>query len=136
MGLPYTITAINDIPLSDNVTNILQGLRGRTLSERSLVEIALNAEDVDVTVAITVGATEVMPANSRITLQATVGVLPIFPDDIIASTFGKKGDEIIIAGVNADAAAAAELRAVVRVTPISDVALRNAVKMAAGTLGA
>lgn len=128
MAGPYTITQIFDIPLSDNIDDLLTGKRGRVLPEASLVEVALNVEDVDVSVGVLIGATDALSAGSRVTLQATVGVMPIFPDDAIIRTFGDAGDEIIISAVNADAAAAREVRAVVRVTPIDDVMLMNAVK--------
>jgi len=132
MASPYTIVAIEDIPLSDSVEDLFLGKRGRRLVEPAYVEIALNAEDVDVTTGVTVGTTEILSAGSRVTLQATVGVLPIFPDDVLVRTFGGDGDEIIVSGVNADAVAAAELRAVAQVTAISDVALRRAVLQGVG----
>jgi len=130
MAGPYTITAINDIPLSDNIDDLLTGKRGRVVAEPSLVEIALNVEDVDVTVGVLIGSTDALSAGSRVTLQATAGVMPIFPDDAIIRTFANAKDEIIISAVNADAAAAREVRAVIRVTPIDDVMLMNAVKQA------
>jgi len=133
MASPYTITAINDIAISGRVNDLFQGIRGRILTEPALVEIAYNAEDVDITVGTTLGPTEVLPAGSRVTLQATVGVLPILPDDVLVSSFGGATDEIIVSGVNADAAAARELRAVARVTAITDVALRRAVLQSTGT---
>jgi len=126
MGSPYTLVAISDIPATDNVEDLFVGKRGRRLTDAALVEIAINGEDVDLTAGATVGTTEILSAGSRITLQATVGILPIFPDDVLISTFGNSGDEIIVSGVNADAAVAAELRAVAQVTAISDVALRRA----------
>jgi len=134
MGSPYTIVAIEDIPLSDSVEDLFQGKRGRRLTEPALVEIALNAEDVDVTAGATLGSTEILSAGSRVTLQATVGILPVFPDDVLIQSFGGVGDEIIVSGVNADAAAAAELRAVAKVTAISDVALRRAVLQGVGAV--
>jgi len=134
MGSPYTITAISDIPLSDNVEDLFSGKRGRRLVEPALVELALNAEDVDVTAGSTLGSTEILSAGSRVTLQATVGILPVFPDDVLIRSFGGTGDEIIVSGVNADAAAAAELRAVAQVTAVSDVALRRAILQGVGAV--
>ncbi len=134
MASPYTITAISDIPLSDSVGDLFAEKRGRRLVEPALVEIALNAEDVDVTAGATVGATEVLSAGSRVTLQATVGILPVFPDDVLIQTFGNTGDEIIVSGVNADAVAAAELRAVAKITAVSDVALRRAILQGIGAV--
>lgn len=134
MGAPYTLTAISDVPLSDRDDDLLDGKRGRTLTEPSLVEIALNAEDVDITMGATIGATEVLPSGSRVTLQTTVGVLPIFPDDVLVQSFGNVGDEIIIGAVNADAAAAQEARVVVRVTAIEDVDLVRVLKQSTGAV--
>lgn len=133
-GAPYTLTAIIAVPLSDRDDDLLDGKRGRTLTEPSLVEIALNAEDVDITMGATVGPTEVLPSGSRVTLQATVGVLPVFPDDVLVQTFGSVGDEIIIGAVNADAAAAREARVVVRVTAIEDVDLVRVLKQSTGAV--
>jgi len=134
MASPYTITAIFDIPLSDSADDIFSGKRGRRLIEPALVEIALNAEDVDVTAGVTLGATEVLSAGSRVTLQATVGLLPLFPDDVLIQSFGNGSDEIIVSGVNADSGAARELRAVAKVTAVSDVALRRAVLQGVGAI--
>ncbi len=132
MGNPYTMVAISDVPLSGADNDLLDGLRGRTLVEPSLVEIALNTEDVDVTFGVTIGATEALPSLSRATLQATVGVLPVFPDDVLIRTFGDVGDQIIISAANADAIAPMEARAVVRVTAVEDVDLVKVVQQSAG----
>lgn len=128
MGRPYSMTVINDVALASTVQNILAGLRGRTLQNSSMVEVFMNAEDVDMSVGVTVGATEALPAGSRVTLNATVGVMPSTRDDRVVRTFGNRGDEIVIQAVNGDAAAAAEIRAIVWVTEIDDVALANAIE--------
>ncbi len=128
MGRPYAMTVINDIALASTVQNVLAGLRGRTLQNRSMVEVFVNVEDVDVSLGITVGATEALPAGSRATLNATVGDMPSTRDDRVVRTFGNAGDEIVIQGVNGDAAAAAELRVIVWVTEVDDVALVNAME--------
>jgi len=129
MGRPYSMTVIEDIPLGGGTSENLLGVRrGRTLSGPSLVEIFLNAEDVDVTFGVTVGATEALPAGSRVTLNAVVGVMPSTRDDKVVSTFGNKGDEIVIQVVNNDAVAAAEARAIVWVTELDDVTLKRFVR--------
>jgi len=135
MGIPYTMTAISDVPLSDSDNDLLDGQRGRTLSAPSLVEIAMNAEDVDITMGVLVGATDALTSGSRVTLQATVGVLPIFPDDVLVQTFGNIGDEIIINARNADAAAAREARVAVRVTEVEDVDLIRVLRQSVGITG-
>lgn len=135
MAEPYTLTAISDVPLSDSDNDLLDGQRGRTLTEPSLVEIALNAEDVDVSMSVTIGAVDVLSAGSRVTLQATVGVLPSLRDDVLVRSFGFAGNEIIIGARNADAAAAREARVIVRVTAVEDVDLMKVVQLATGEIG-
>ncbi len=124
----YTLTAVNDIALSASITNLFADQGGRVLAEPSLVTIALNGEDVDVSAGIRLGPTEVLSAGSRVTLQPVVGTLTILPDDIIAQVIGERGDELIISGRNADAAAARELRGVAIFTPISDVDIQKALQ--------
>jgi len=122
MGRPYSITQVSSIPLSDAIQNIIEGIAGRTLAEDSLVEVAANMGDADVSMQMTIGGDQVLPAGP-VNLEAGAGVLPSVRDDLIISTFGKAGDEMIIRGQNDDAAAAAQLRVVIRVTPIDDVVL-------------
>jgi len=128
----YTLRAINDIPLSDNIDNLFADQGGRVLQELSLVLIYLNAEDVDVTAGIRIGNTEVMKPLSRITLQSTVGVMPIIPDDLVCSVMAQGGDEIIVSANNADAAAAAEIRGTMLVIPGEDVAIQQALAAQVG----
>lgn len=129
---PYTITAIEDIPLSDSNDNILLGKRGVTLTEAAIVLIALNRETVDVTAGVTIGTTDVLSAGSPVTVQAVVGVMPVLPDDIIVTSMGQNQDDIIVSGRNADAAVARELRAIVKVIAIEDQALLEAVSRVQG----
>jgi len=122
MAVPVAFTVINDIPLSKSVVDIALGFPGAILAEDSLVIIALNGETVDIRAQVSVGGNQVLPESS-VTVQATVGVLPITPDDVIIATFGKKGNAITIRGTNLDAAAARELRAKVQTFPTSDIML-------------
>jgi len=124
----YSLIAINDIAISSAIPNLFADQGGRILAEPSLVTVALNGEDVDISAGIRIGPTEVLAANSRVTLQATVGVLPILPDDVVAQVIGEASDEIIVSGRNADAAAARELRGIVLVTPVSDVDIQKALQ--------
>jgi len=125
MARPYSITQVSSIPLSDAIQNIIEGIAGRTLAEDSLVEVAANMGDADVSMQMTIGGDQVLPAGP-VNLEAGAGVLPSVRDDLIISTFGKAGDEMIIRGQNDDAAAAAQLRVIIRVTPIDDVVLARA----------
>ncbi len=122
MAIPVAFTAVNDIPLSSTVEDIVANVPGAVLQEDSLVIIALNGETTDIRAQLSVGGNQVLP-RSRVTVQATSGVLPITPDDVIVATFGKKGEQITISGTNLDAAAARELRAKVQTFPTSDIML-------------
>ena len=120
MAAGYTITQIVDIALSDSEDNIILGKGVVKPTEPSLIEVYANVEDVDVTMGVRIGDTDVLQAGSRATLQALVGTMPSTRDDRIVSAIGQAGEEIIVSGRNADAAAAAELRVIILVTPIND----------------
>ncbi len=122
MARPVALTAVNDIPLSSSVDDIIANVPGSVLAEESLVIIALNGETVDVRAQISIGGAQILP-ESRVTVQATVGILPITPDDVVVASFGKKGEAITIRGTNLDAVAARELRAKVQTFPVSDIEL-------------
>lgn len=122
MARPYTIPVIEDIPLASTVQNLLEGRSGRVLDEPSRVRLYATRETVDVTVGMTLGREEVVPAGSVAALNATAGTLPSRQDDLLAETLGNGGDEIIVQGVNADGAAARELRLIVDVISIEDLA--------------
>lgn len=120
MGRPVAFTVVRDIPLSDTVVDIAANIPGSDISEASLVLIALNGETVDIRAQVSIGSAQVLP-ESRVTVQATVGVLPLTPDDILVTTLGNRGESITIKGTNLDAAAAREIRATVLVFPMSDI---------------
>jgi len=122
MAVPVALTAVEDIALSSSVQDILANIPGALLQEESLVVIAMNGETVDIRAQISVGGNQVLP-DSRVTVQATVGVLPVTPDDVIIATFGKAGEQITIRGTNLDAVAARELRAKVQIFPTADIEL-------------
>jgi len=123
MGSPYTIATLNDVPAA-TTENLLTGLRGRVLANPSRVQIALNSELATDRVSVLVGSDNVLD-NGRVTTVAGGGIMPVLPDDNVITTFGNAQDEIIINGFNS-AGAASEIRAIVRVTEIDDVALAKA----------
>lgn len=129
---PVSIAAIEDVPISGRIANVFANLAGRVLTEPSIVLIALNRETVDVLVGVSIGGTEVLPANSAVTVQATVGVMPVLPDDIIVTSGGQAADEIIISATNADGVAPREVRAIAKIIPIEDQALLQAVAAVQG----
>jgi len=120
MGRPVAFTVVNDIPLASTVVDIAANIPGADISEPSLVLIALNGETVDIRAQVSIGGAQVLP-ESRVTVQATVGILPVTPDDILVTTLGNRGESITIKGTNLDAAAAREIRASVLIFPMSDI---------------
>ncbi len=131
MAVPVAFTAVNDIPLADTVVDIVANVPGAILAEKSLVQVALNGETTDIRAQISIGGQQVLP-ESRVSVQATVGVLPVTPDDIIVTSFGFAGNQITIKGTNLDAAAARELRAKVQTFPTSDIQLMSQALRAVG----
>lgn len=121
MARPYTITIVNDIPSATTVQNLVEGRSGRVLDEPSRVKVWATRETVDVTMGFILGRQEVLPAGSVTNISTVIGSLPSRQDDEITSTFGDAGEEIIIQGVNADGAAARELRLLIDVTAVDDI---------------
>jgi len=113
---PYNISTINDLA-STLSANLLTGLKGRTLPMDAFIAIFANQEAVTGSWQVTIGSTEVVIPNTPATLQATVGVMPILPDDLLILTMGERGDEIIVNYTNGDGAAAREGRVKVFVIP-------------------
>ncbi len=134
MARPYTFQVINDIAAGGSETDILTQVSVAKITEMSLVEIFLNGETVSIEASAKIGADEVLPIGP-VTVEATVGVLPSLRDDRVVASFAQAGDTVSISGRNAGGAAG-ELRAIVRVTAIGDVALREAVEKQAGLQGA
>ncbi len=114
---PYNIATINDLAANGNA-NLLQGLKGRTLPMNAFVIAFANQEAVTGSWQVTIGATEVVIPNTPATLQATVGVMPVIPDDLLFLSMGEGGEEIIVNYSNGDGAAAREGRLSVFVVPI------------------
>jgi len=134
MPRPYTFQVINDIGAGASVVDILTEITVAKIAEMSLIEIFLNGEGVDVEASAKIGSDEVLTLGP-VTVEATVGVLPSLRDDRVVASFAQAGDSVSISGRNSNAAAQ-ELRAIVRVTAIGDVALREAVEKQAGLQGA
>lgn len=118
MSAPMAIRVIADLALSSRA-NLLAGIQGRVLVEDSLVAIYANQEAVTGEWQVTIGSNQALPAASPATLNATVGVMPIVPDDLLVATTGDKGQEIEIIYFNADLAAAREGRLIVQIVPIA-----------------
>lgn len=120
MARPVAFTVVRDIDAADTVVDIAANIPGADISEPSLILIALNGETVDIRAQVSIGGAQVLP-ESRVTVQATVGVLPVTPDDVLITTLGNAGESITIKGTNLDVAASRELRAKVEIFPMSDI---------------
>lgn len=116
---PTTFQTIFDVALSDTEPNIFVNIPESRITEASFIQISLNAESVDIRATVKVGSDEVLP-SSQLTVDATVGSFPSIRDDTIIESFAQAGDIISLAAVNSDAAAAREVRAIVRITSIGD----------------
>jgi len=113
----YSITGIESLPAGETVANIIKDKPGvKIASKRAAVDIFLSRQDADVQATVTVGGTNVFPTGP-VPLDTTAGVMPSTQDDLVISVIAVQGDEILIAGVNNNAAAQ-ELRALVKVMPI------------------
>lgn len=111
-----TITAIAIIPAGEDIDNVVKNKPGVTLALRSAVQIFLTRGSVDVLTTVTVGGSIVMP-QGPVNLNTNDGTIPSVEDDGIIEVIAQKGDEIIIAGTNANAADQ-ELRALVKIMPV------------------
>lgn len=131
MAVPVALTEVTDIPLSDSIVDVIANIPGAVLAEKSMVQIAINGETVDVRAQVSIGGQQVLP-ESRVTVQATVGVLPITPDDILVTSFGNANNQITVKGTNLDGAAAREIRIKVQTFPTSDIMLMSQALRAVG----
>ncbi len=131
MSVPVALTEVNDIPLSSTVVDVIANIPGSALAEKSLVQIAINGETVDIRAQVSVGGQQVLP-ESRVTVQATVGVLPVTPDDIVLTTFGEANNQITVKGTNLDGAAAREIRIKLQTFPTSDILMLSQALRAVG----
>lgn len=126
----YSLAKVESVPAGGVVNNIVKDLPGVKLAAASKVEIFLTREDVDVTIQVTVGGTNVYPQGPA-NINTVAGTLPSTQDDRLITVFARASDEILIAAFNANAAPK-EARALVKVLPIDDVILASAVRMRRG----
>jgi len=131
MAVPVALTEVNDIPLSSTVVDVIANIPGSVLAEKSLVQLAINGETVDIRAQVSIGGQQVLP-ESRVTVQATVGVLPVTPDDILITSFGLANNQITVKGTNLDGAAAREIRIKMQSFPTSDIQLMSQALRAVG----
>lgn len=118
MPIPSVITFRADLAIGASGVDVLQDFAQAQLKEAAVVQIFLNRESVDVQAQVKVGDVEVMPLGPM-AINATVGDVPLTPDDLILQTIGNAGDHIQILGTNVNAAAQ-EIGVIVRIIALVD----------------
>jgi len=124
----YSISKLEAIPLTGKVDNIVEGLQGITLRERSRVRVYLSREDVLVLAGVNIGGVQVLQSGSPVPLNTTTGEMPKIQDDLVVEVFANANDLIIISGTNENAANK-ELRVLIKILPVSDILLMAAINM-------
>lgn len=119
MGRPKTLVIIEDLAIGASGVDILREQADALLDEDSIVAIYENRESVDVTTQAKIGSDEVKPLGPS-AVNATVGDVPITPDDRTVFSLGRAGERIQIPATNANAAAQ-EARATVLIWSYADV---------------
>ncbi len=110
--MPY-LSDFRDLAIAGIVTNVLTGKFNRVLQENSKVSVAMTSELVSQFATVIVGRELLVDGQE---LPAT-NASPRNPEDIIAQTVGRAGEEIIIGARNGNAAAN-ELHTAVYIEPI------------------
>ncbi len=110
--MPY-LSDFQDIGIAGIVTNVLAGKFNRVLQENSKVSVAMTAELDSQFVTVIVGR-ELLVDGQEI---PNTNAAPRNPEDIIAQTVGRAGEEVII-GVRNGNVAANEVHTAVYIEPI------------------
>ncbi len=110
--MPY-LSDFRDLGIAGIVNNVLDGKFNRVLQENSKVTIAMTAELTSQFATVIVGRELLVDAQE---LPAT-NASPRNPEDIIAQTVGRAGEEVIIGARNGNVAAN-ELHTAVFIEPL------------------
>lgn len=110
--MPY-LSDFRDLGIAGIVANVLDGKFNRVLQENSKVTVAMTSELNSQFATVIVGRELLVDAQE---LPAT-NASPRNPEDIIAQTVGRAGEEVIIGARNGNAAAN-ELHTAVFIEPI------------------
>ncbi len=110
--MPY-LSDFRDLGIAGIVANVLDGKFNRVLQENSKVTVAMTSELVSQFVTVIVGRELLVDAQEIPATNAS----PRNPEDIIAQTVGRAGEEVII-GVRNGNAAANEVHTAVFIEPL------------------
>ncbi len=98
--MPF-LSDFQDLAIAGVVDNVLEGKFNRVLQEASKVTVAMTAELASQFVTVIVGRELLIDGQAAPATNAT----PRNPEDILAQTVGRAGEEIIIKVRNGNAAA-------------------------------
>jgi len=101
--------------------NVVEGRKGTTLVNDSMITVFLNRETTDITYTMFIGAEGIME-RAGAPVDATLGQTPSFQDDRMINTFGRKGDLIVLNARNAGAAAR-EAGFIIQISEVDDAVL-------------
>jgi len=110
--MPY-LSDFRDLAIAGIVANVLEGKFNRVLQENSKVTVAMTAELDSQFATVIVGRELLVDAQEIPNTNAS----PRNPEDILAQTVGRAGEEVII-GVRNGNAAANEVHTAVFIEPI------------------
>jgi len=110
--MPY-LSDFRDLGIAGIVANLLDGKFNRVLQENSKVTVAMTSELDSQFATVIVGRELLVDAQEIPATNAS----PRNPEDIIAQTVGRQGEEVII-GVRNGNAAANEVHTAVFIEPI------------------
>ncbi len=110
--MPY-LSDFRDLAIAGIVNNVLDGKFNRVLQENSKVTVAMTSELTSQFATVIVGRELLIDAQQIPATNAS----PRNPEDIVAQTVGRAGEEIIIGARNGNAAAN-ELHTAVFIEPI------------------
>jgi len=120
MAVPLVL--VDRVSVAANAeANIVSGRKGTTLVNDSMVVIFLNRAAVGITFTAFVGDSGILE-RAGAAVDATAGQTPSFRDDKIISTFGKRGDLIVLNAANSTAGAL-EAGFIIQVFEIDDATL-------------
>lgn len=110
--MPY-LSDFQDVGIAGVIDNVLEGKYNRVLNEASKVTIAITSELDSQFVTVVVGRELLIDGQAAPATNAS----PRNPEDILAQTVGRAGEEIIIKVRNGNAAAN-EVHTAVWIEPI------------------
>lgn len=128
MAVPIVLIDRVSVP-ANKPLNIVEGRKGTTLSGDAMLTVYLNRESVGILFTMFVGSQGILESAGA-AVEAVAGQTPSFQDDRVVSTFGARGDLVVLTAVNSTGAPL-EAGFIIQITEIDDVVLQKAMDEAA-----